>query len=238
MEPSRQINKHEAEEARILSLLGPRFKQGNYSLHFVKSGRGDEAYHLNALWKPPEHVVPLGVGTLNFNARTGETHVSVHPNHQNSAVAPVLLAAGNKISRLLGGVGLQGTRNTTEDSFRLIKRVFPADSTKITLRNPQPAMEDFVTKLHTESSGMAALGFARHVAGLDWHDDKNSVIHSCFSCGGSGSDRRWLTDRVWSRANEHRYRANGGLLPADCPDCKGSGVEIQGRTPERVIGLR
>jgi len=237
MEPSRQINKHEAEEARILSLLGPRFKQGNYSLHFVKSGKGDEAYHLNALWKPPEHVVPLGVGALNFNARTGETHVSVHPDHQNSAVAPVLLAAGNKISRLLGGVGLQGVRNTTGDSFKLVKRFFPADSTKITLRNPQPPVDSPATKLFTQMEGDRALGFARHVAGRTW-DDKDSIFHSCFSCGGSGSDRRWLTDNNWARANEHRHRANHGLLPADCPDCKGSGVEIQGRTPERVIGLR
>ena len=236
MEPGRQINKHEAEEAKILSALGPRFKLGNYSLHF--SHEYGENYRLNALWKPPGQETPLGVGSLGFDARTGETHVSVHPEHHHTAVAPVLLAAGNKISRLLGGVGLQGVRNTTDDSFRLIKRVFPADSTKITLRNPQPAMEDFVTKLHTEGSGMAALGFARHVAGLDWHDDKNSVIHSCFSCGGSGSDRRWLTDSTWSQANDLRRQANHGMLPADCADCKGSGVEIQGRTPERVIGLR
>jgi len=233
MEPSRQINKHEAEEARILSLLGPRFKQGNYKLHF--SHEQGENYRLNALWQPPEHKVPLGVGSLSFDARTGETHVSVHPDHQMSAVAPILLAGGNKISRLLGGVGLQGTRNTTEDSFRLIKRVFSADSTKITMRNPRPAIEPHVSKFLTQSEGYLGLSRTRYRAGME---DNYSVFHSCFSCGGSGSDRRWLTDRVWSRANEHRYRANGGLLPADCPDCKGSGVEIQGRTPERVIGLR
>ena len=235
MEPSRQLNKHEAEESRILSLLGPRFKQGNYKLHFLSTGLGDETYNLNALWQPPEHKVPLGVGTLSFNARTGETHVSVHPDHQQSAVAPILLAGGNKISRLLGGVGLQGVRNTTDDSFKLVKRFFPEDSTKITLRNPQPPIEPYVTKLFTESQGSFALTRGRLNAN---ESDRNNTYHSCFSCGGSGSDRRWLTDPEWSRANEHRYRANQGVLPADCPACKGSGVEIQGRTPERVIGLR
>jgi len=233
MEPSRQINKHEADEAKILSALGPRFKQGNYSLHF--SHEYGENYRLNALWKPPGQKTHIGVGSLGFDARTGETHVSVHPEHHNTAVAPVLLAAGNKISRLLGGVGLQGVRNTTDDSFRLIKRFFPADSTKITLRNPQEPMGDATTKLYVQSEGAHALGRVRYQAGVN---DSDFVVHSCFSCGGTRSDRRWMTDRVWSQANEPRRRANQGMIPADCPDCKGSGVEIQGRTPERVIGLR
>jgi len=236
MEPSRQLANNEATEARILSTLGPRFKRGDYSLHFMHSGHRDETYHLNVLWQPPEHKVPLGVGALSFNARTGETHVSVHPDHQHGVVTSVLLAGGNKISRLLGGVGLQGTRSTTGDSFKLVKRFLPADSTKITMREPQPPISDAATKVFTSMDANLQLDRGRLNAGV-YKSDKDSVFHSCFSCGGNGSDRRWLTDRVWSQANEPRRRENQGMIPADCADCKGSGVEIQGRTPERFIGL-
>lgn len=237
MQPGRQLVNHEAVEARVLSTLGPKFKQGNYKLHFTHEY--GENYRLNALWQPPEHKVPLGIGSLSFDARTGETHVSVHPDHQaskGSAVTPVLLAAGNKISRLLGGVGLQGVRSTTEDSFKLIKRFFPADSTKITHRNPQPSIGDNSTEFYTRYEGNASLTRTRNQAGIKNHLD-DSIIHSCFSCGGNGSDRRWLLDHEWSKENEHRRSANQGMIPADCPSCKGSGLEMQGRTPERFIGL-
>jgi hypothetical protein len=233
MEPSRQLNKHEADEAKILSTLGPKFSRSDYSLHF--SHAYGENYRLNALWKPEGQAEPLGVGSLVFDARTGETHITVHPDHRNTVVAPILLAGGNKISRLLGGVGLQGVRNTTEDSFKLIKRFFPEDSTKITRRNPEPSMGDATSKFYTSWEAKSGLANVRHQAGVD---DNDSVFHSCFSCGGNRSDRRWLTDHAWSQANEPRRQANQGMIPADCPDCKGSGVEIQGRTPERVIGLR
>jgi len=232
MEPGRQLVNHEAVEARVLATIGPKFKRGNYKLHF--SHEYGENYRLNALWQPPEHKVPLGVGSLSFDARTGETHITVHPDHQATAVAPVLLAGGNKISRLLGGVGLQGVRNTTNDSFKLVKKFFPADSTKITMRNPQPPIEPYVSKFLTASEGNNALHGLRWKAG---DADRDSMYHSCFSCGGNGSDRRWLLDHEWARENDHRRRENSGMLPADCPDCKGSGVEIQGRTPERFIGL-
>jgi hypothetical protein len=237
MEPGRQINKHEADEAKILSALGPRFKQGNYLLHFRH--QYGETYRLNALLRSPGQDEPLGVGSMSFDARTGETHVAVHPDHQNTALAPVLLAAGNKISRLLGGVGLQGVRNTTDDSFRLIKRFFPEDSTKITRRKPEPPMSDYTTQLYTEGEGRHGLSMSRKTLGSKkWTGSTTpEILHSCFSCGGNGSDRRWLTDHVWSRANDQRRRDNQGLIPADCPDCGGSGLEQKGRTPESFIGL-
>jgi len=197
MEPGRQF---QDMENRILKVTTPKFEANKFKLIY---GRGGSNHYISA-------VTPSGkiVGSVSINVEEKHTAVVVHPDYQQTAVSAHLLAAASKFSNEKLGAPLYGDRQTTDKSFALVKKYFPPDSTKISMREPQrPATKSQITE---------GLREAR-----ESHAGNTKPSDRCFTCYGAGF--------VKPEGNIH--------ITSNCPDCKGTGIEFNGRTVKSELGL-
>lgn len=202
MEPSRQFKD---VEDKILKFSTKRFEDTGLKLLYGKTA----LHHVISAVTPRGRVV----GSVGFSPDFKHTQVYVHPDYQRTVVGAHLLAAASKFSNEKLGHPLYGDRSTTDESFKLVQKFFPSDSTKITRRESAP--DESMYQINK------ALKYSRE-GHLEYSPESWKLVgkptNKCFSCAGSGETGDWI-------------------IPVKCKDCKGTGIESKGRTVNSELGL-